>query len=235
MKVFSRQEVNEIVNRYSRGDEVAGKQVDALVRGRQHDTNESYGTALRNILRPAAIPESIPPTGDDDFFEAANEIEKWTVKLMNDLRVDRRTAIRLACALCSDRYGPAYTGHPVKAMSVEEIYRTYGNNADNRNYSSTDYSTLANIVLAHKLSTGRVDWSAADRAAMLQPATIRKNAAQYWLAALITQSTINVPADHVDRSAIEKKVREQHPELGRMADTGGSSIAALRDLFWQHV
>ena len=128
-RTYSKQNVIQIIRRYTAGDLVAGEEVDALVRGRQSETGETYRAALRYIVHTGEPQPNNQKLPRDDFATAGNEIEKWVVKLIRDLSVDRRTAIRLACSLCPDHYGPTYVGRPVERMSVEEVYRIYSRRA----------------------------------------------------------------------------------------------------------
>jgi hypothetical protein len=124
---------NEAFARYlaNENDREAGEFVDNAVKERMERSGETYSKALHSLSYESnqgdARPyENIPRPRPQLFAEASREIEKWTVKLMADLQIDRRTAIRLACGLCPDHYGPTYTGCAVKRLSVDEVYKAYG-------------------------------------------------------------------------------------------------------------
>jgi hypothetical protein len=60
-----------------------------------------------------------------------------------------------------------------KASCYAHVKKVYGDRAQSRCYSSMDYTTLSNIVTAHKLPGGvRIDWEIDNRATMLQSASV---------------------------------------------------------------
>jgi hypothetical protein len=226
------------------GDAHAAQIVDADVRSHMKETGiKEYGEALADRRTQVRALEHemrcAPSAFDGDSSDAGSELDKVAKKNQElDRTLSYGQALKLAC-LENPKLASRYIGRDVRLDGVEETRKHFETAQVEKRYETTPSTIVGNMVsAAPRLPSGEIDVDAAVDACNRNPDAVR-SACSDRLDVLI-RDAINlegIPGSEAMRpemqAAIRGRVRGQHADLARAAESGVITVRGLVDLLPQ--